>query len=301
MVNRVQRLVHPAKVGHAGTLDPLATGVLVVCLGQATKLIPYVQRMPKQYKACFLLGKRSASHDLETPLETQTNAARPSASQIESVLPRLVGRIKQTPPAYSAVKVRGQRAYKLARQDEQVGIAPRTVRVDSLCILSYQYPRLELRIRCGGGTYIRSLGVDLAAMLDTSAVMSALLREAVGDYRIGDATGVENLGSPMIRSEILSPLTAVADLRRARLCDAEVQDIRHGRVIMHRPESSPPTPLWCAQARRRISSDAAAAPDPPGGPADEIAGVDADGNLVALLREKQPGALAPVRVFAQSE
>jgi len=115
-VNRVQRLVRPHKVGHAGTLDPLATGVLVVCLGRATRLIPYIQQMPKAYQATFLLGRTSASDDIETEVTELTNNHVPSLAEIEFALPQFVGRIDQVPPAYSAVKIAGQRAYALARR-----------------------------------------------------------------------------------------------------------------------------------------------------------------------------------------
>src|SRR5437868_5550844 len=120
VVNRLQRLVRPAKVGHAGTLDPLATGVLVVCLGQATRLIEYVQQMPKTYHGTFLLGRESDTEDIEGDVKELPNAPRPSRAEIDAALPQFVGRIEQRPPAYSALKVGGERAYDKARRGEAV-------------------------------------------------------------------------------------------------------------------------------------------------------------------------------------
>ncbi|MEM9658575.1 MAG: tRNA pseudouridine(55) synthase TruB, partial [Planctomycetota bacterium] len=148
-VNRVARAIRPTKAGHAGTLDPLATGVLLVCVGPATKLIEPIHRMPKQYLATFLLGRRSASDDLETDVEIDPDAPRPPKGMVEAMLSNFVGRIEQTPPAYSAVKLRGKRAYKMARQGIEVQPPPRSVRVDSLSIVRYEYPELELYVQCG--------------------------------------------------------------------------------------------------------------------------------------------------------
>src|SRR5215213_4779856 len=125
-VDRVERLVRPAKAGHAGTLDPLATGVLVICVGQATRLIRFVQRMPKRYRATFLLGYSSESDDTEREVVAIPNAVVPTRSMIDFVLPQFLGEIQQRPPAYSAIKVAGRRAYKLARRGKEVELAART-------------------------------------------------------------------------------------------------------------------------------------------------------------------------------
>ena len=168
-VNRVERLFGKVKCGHAGTLDPLATGVLVICVGPATRLIQYVQRLPKQYRAVFQLGRESVTDDVEGEVELVAGAPEPTRAEIEAALPQFLGDILQRPPAHSAIKVDGQRAYDLARRGEEFELPARTISIYRLEVLRYEYPELELAIECGSGTYVRSLGRDLAAALGTAA------------------------------------------------------------------------------------------------------------------------------------
>ena len=175
-VNVVQRLARPAKVGHAGTLDPLADGVLVVGVGSATRLLEYVQQMRKRYVGTFLLGRSSPTEDTEGQVTECPDAPVPTLDEIGSAAARWTGRIAQRPPAFSALKVAGRRAYDLARRGKLPQLAPRPVDVFQIEIRRYQYPELVLNVECGGGTYIRSLGRDLAESLGTAAVMSALTR-----------------------------------------------------------------------------------------------------------------------------
>src|SRR5262245_7182097 len=154
VVNRVQRLVRPLKVGHAGTLDPLATGVLVVAIGQATRLVEYLQRLPKTYQGTFLLGRTSDTEDIEGTVIELTDTSIPTEQQIQGALPQFLGTIDQTPPAYSALKVSGQRSYDLARRGQAVDLAARPVEIHDLQLVRFAYPELELLIRCGSGTYI---------------------------------------------------------------------------------------------------------------------------------------------------
>ena len=155
---RVERLLRPVKVGHAGTLDPLAEGVLVACLGPATRLIEHVQRMPKEYRATFLVGRRSPSDDVDSEVELLVDPPTPTRAEIESLLPRFTGVIEQRPPAFSAVKIDGQRAYKLARRGREVETSLRKVEVYEILLERYDYPEVELSIRCSSGTYVRSIG-----------------------------------------------------------------------------------------------------------------------------------------------
>ncbi len=141
-LNHVSRLLKPRKVGHAGTLDPIASGVLVVCIGSATRLIEMVHAWPKEYIATFQLGQSSPSDDTETECTPMANAPIPSRAEIEAVLPRFLGEISQVPPAFSAVKVNGQRAYHVARKGKTVELTARPVQIDELEIVDYQYPRL---------------------------------------------------------------------------------------------------------------------------------------------------------------
>src|SRR5437763_8405087 len=161
VVDRVARLVPLAKVGHAGTLDPLASGVLVVCIGPATRLVEMVQRLPKSYRTVVLLGARSDTLDAEGRIEPAANPGIPSRLDIERAVSPLVGEVDQMPPDYSALKVGGRRAYDLARAGRPVELAPRRVRIDRIVVLHYDWPRLELAIDCGSGTYIRSIARDV--------------------------------------------------------------------------------------------------------------------------------------------
>jgi len=274
VVNRVQGLVRPAKAGHAGTLDPLATGVLVVCVGPATRLISYVQQMPKIYRATFLLGGTSQSDDTETEIVQLEHAAKPTLLEIQAQLPQFLGSIQQRPPAFSALKIKGQRAYKLARQGEIVKLEPRTVEIYALEVDAYEYPELQLTIRCGSGTYVRSVGRDLAESLGTGAVMSGLTRTAIGDFCVEDALDVEQLHSELVESNCIAPLAAVADLPRLKLSDSQWGELRHGRLIS------------VEESGVVLKSSE-----------EVFVAVNASGQLVAIVREKRPGLLGAVNNF----
>src|SRR5262245_11242648 len=163
-INRIERqLPRGVKIGHTGTLDPLATGVLVVCLGRATRLAEYVQAMAKTYRSTFLLGARSDSDDTDgrvTPA-VPPEFVPPSLAEVQVQLQSLVGEIEQVPPAHSAVKTGGQRAYQIARAGDSVDLSSRRVTIHGIDVLSYSWPNLEVEVRCGKGTYIRSLARDL--------------------------------------------------------------------------------------------------------------------------------------------
>lgn len=267
VVDIVQRLVRPAKAGHAGTLDPLASGVLVVCVGAGTRLIEYVQRMPKRYTGTFLLGRRSPTEDIEGEVELLPNAPRPALAEIEAAAVALTGEILQRPPAFSALKVAGQRAYDLARAGREVELAARPIAVHRLAVARYEYPELVLEIECGSGTYVRSLGRDLAERLGTGAVMSALVRTAIGGFRLEDACDAERL-TPQDLPQHLLPLARAVDLLPAvTLSPAEIARIRQGLSI------SPPQPVEAA----------------------ELAAFDALGRLVAILTPRGDGSLGPSR------
>lgn len=238
VVNRVQRLVRPEKVGHAGTLDPLATGVLVVAIGWATRLTEFVQRLPKRYVGTFLLGCHSDTEDTEGTVVEISDPPRPSRAEILAALPNFVGEIQQVPPAYSALKVQGRRAYALARAGQSVELAPRLIRIYELSLLDYAYPALKLEIECGSGTYVRSLGRDLAESLGTAAVMSALRRTAIGPFRIEAACDVGELTGRNLSERLLPATWALADRPRLVLSPAEVTRVRQGQSIPNRAPSA---------------------------------------------------------------
>lgn len=178
------------KIGHAGTLDPLADGVIVAAVNRATKLISYVQQQPKTYLATFQLGAESDSEDIETDLRFLHAPPQPEETDILRILPDFTGEILQMPPLYSALKLNGKRAYALARKGHEITLAPRPVMIYDLELADYCYPFLKLKIVCGSGTYIRSLGRDIAKKLGTAAVMAALTRTAVGVFRLEDALAI---------------------------------------------------------------------------------------------------------------
>jgi len=230
-VNIVQRLARPLKVGHAGTLDPAAQGVLVVCIGQATRLIPFIQELPKSYAATFLLGRSSPTDDLEAEVTPFEGGSIPTLEAVRAALPRFVGRIEQRPPVYSAVKIGGRRAYDLARRGKTVELAPRTVEVHRIDLLRYDYPELELSIECGSGTYIRALGRDLAIALGTRAVMAALLRAAIGDFRVEQAVDPRTLRHDNWRACLHPARAAVRHLPTLRPPADDLRRLRNGGTI----------------------------------------------------------------------
>lgn len=268
VVDHVQRLVRPGKAGHAGTLDPLATGVLVVCVGAATRLTEYVQQMPKHYTGTFLLGRQSPTEDIEGPVTELDHPPQPTQDQISAAARAMVGQIQQRPPAFSALKVAGRRAYDLARQGGQVNLEPRPITIYRLEVASYQYPDLTLDIECSSGTYVRSLGRDLAESLGTGAVMASLMRTAVGGFRIERAVSMEQLTTEHWTEYLEPMLRAVEGLPRVELSAEEAQRIRRGLTI----------------ARQSLAPEAG-----------ELAAVDGAGRLVAILSPRGPGVLGPVR------
>lgn len=232
VVNVVQRLVdRKTRVGHAGTLDPLAQGVLVVPVGAATRLIEYVQQMPKTYRAEFLLGCRSDTEDTDGDVTHLESPPIPSEEQVRDAISPFVGVILQRPPAYSALRVDGKRAYDLARKGKQVELEPREIVVYGISVDGYDYPKLELTIECGSGTYVRSLGRDLADSLGTAAVMSALQRTAIGAFRVEEAMEPETLTRENLEGFLLPPTTAVSHLARITLDEDSVRRIQNGLTI----------------------------------------------------------------------
>ncbi len=193
------------KVGHAGALDPLASGVLVVAVGRATKLLGAVMRQPKEYEARVDLAAFSSTDDLEGEAQPVEVASPPTRERLLEALGRLTGEILQRPPAYSAVKIAGQRAYRLARRGVAVEPKPRPVVVHAIELLAYAWPQATLRIRCGKGVYIRSLARDLGALLGTGGRLAGLVRTAVGPYRLERAVPLDRIPSPLTQADLLAP------------------------------------------------------------------------------------------------
>ncbi len=203
---RIRRVTRGAKVGHAGTLDPLATGVLVVCLGRATKSIAALMATEKRYRAEIDLSAFSTTDDAEgdrTPIDV---ACPPSRERIVDVIGGgFVGEIEQRPPAYSAVKIDGERAYRLARSGQSVVPSAKRVVVHAIDLVGYAWPRLVLDIRCGKGTYVRSIARDLGTAIGTGGMLSCLVRTAVGPYRLNDARSPDELPDEITPESLLPP------------------------------------------------------------------------------------------------
>ena len=198
--------VRRLKMGHAGTLDPLATGVLILCTGRKTKEIEQLQAHTKEYTATLQLGATTASFDLEHPVDGHYPTSHITLDLVQQVLPRFVGDIQQVPPAYSACKIGGGRAYQLKRQGEDVQLAPKTVRIDELELLWFDPEKMQMQIRvvCGKGTYIRSLGRDIGLALDSGAYLTQLTRTRVGDVRIEDCVDWDALPQ-WVEENVVSP------------------------------------------------------------------------------------------------
>lgn len=274
VVNRVQRLLPKGvKSGHAGTLDPLATGVLLVCIGPATRLVPLIHEHSKTYEGTFVLGRESDTDDIQGQLREVPVSGIITADDIRRLLPEFTGVISQVPPAYSAIKINGQRAHRIARRGGDVELAPRSITVSGMELTRFEFPEFSLRIDCGTGTYIRSLGRDLARRLGTAAVMARLIRTRVGPCRLPDASDVESLDPQSLARSLLSPLVVLGHLPRiclpvdpaGRLCCGQALD-------------------WPEEIDRHA----------------RVAVVNEAGTLLAIAGEKQ-GRLAPQIVFPMKE
>lgn len=172
------------KVGHAGTLDPLATGVLLLCTGKATKRIEELQKHTKEYEAEIMLGATTPSYDMEHPVNATFPYEHITKEMVENILAKFIGDIAQRPPLFSACKVDGKRAYDLARKGSDMELEPKQIRIDNIELLEYELPKIKIRVTCGKGTYIRSLARDIGEALQSGAYLTALTRTRVGEYKI---------------------------------------------------------------------------------------------------------------------
>ncbi len=242
VVNSVHRLLpRTVRIGHAGTLDPMATGVLVLCIDQATRLVPYVQELRKSYRAGFRLGCRSETDDSTGSIVETPDAPLPARDAIEAALAPFRGTIVQTPPQYSALRVAGKRAYDLARAGVAVDLAPRTVEVSRLELLACQGRDLEVEIDCSSGTYIRSIARDLGDALAVGGLMTRLVRTAVGPFTIESAVSLDWLARNSVREVLLPAAMCIGDHPRLVASDAQAAAIRQGvKVRMEAEIASAP-------------------------------------------------------------
>jgi tRNA pseudouridine55 synthase len=218
------------KVGHAGTLDPLATGVLVLAVAHATRLIGYVQAMPKVYRTRIRLGATSDTDDADGTVTPNPAAGPVDEPAVREALDRLVGEIEQVPPAYSAARVEGRRAYDLARGGADVTLAPRRVRIDRIDLREYAWPELELDVHCGKGTYIRSIARDLGAAVGVGGYVTVLRRLRVGPFAVEEAVRLD-ADAELARGKLLPMTAAVSGLPVVRVAADEVRRLRHGQAV----------------------------------------------------------------------
>lgn len=203
LVNKVRYLikcqlnVKKFKIGHAGTLDPLATGVLIVCTGKATKRIEEMQYKTKEYVATLKLGATTPSFDLEKEIDATYPTEHITREMVEETLPRFLGEIWQVPPTFSAVKVNGKRAYDYARKGTEVELKPKLLVIDEIELLDCSLPEITIRVVCSKGTYIRALARDIGLALNSGAHLTALRRTKVGDFRVEDCLSIEQFQTMM--------------------------------------------------------------------------------------------------------
>jgi len=276
------------KVGHCGTLDPMAVGVLVIGVGPSTRLVTRIQQYRKAYRGSFVLGRTTTTDDVTGKIvqEVTIDPGRVNESSMRDLLTGFTGRISQVPPAFSAVHVNGKRAYELARKGREVKMVPRTVEIFSIELTQYSdgaLPEFDLRIECGSGTYIRSIGRDIGQRLECGATMTALVRTDIGPFRIQDAVPLGELDQDNIGSHLQAPSMGVRHLP-LRMMDAEEtlrilngRDIPRGRIL--------PAPLSSGS-----SADS-----------ESVALMNAEGILVAIaVNGRVPGTLKPDTVFYRS-
>lgn len=193
IVKKVRNVLRIKKIGHAGTLDPLATGLLILCTGKFTKSIDQIQAQEKEYTGTITLGHTTPSFDLETEIENPQPFAHLTETEITAAAASFVGKIEQIPPIYSAVKVNGKRAYTLARSGQEAEIKAKQVEIKAFEITRFELPEVDFKVICSKGTYIRSLARDLGEKLGCGAYLSKLVRTRIGEYKLENALTVEDI------------------------------------------------------------------------------------------------------------
>jgi tRNA pseudouridine55 synthase len=228
--------------------------------------------LPKRYLATFLLGRTSTTEDIEGEITELIDPPQPALEAVHTAAAGMIGETLQRPPAFSALKVQGKRAYALARQGHEVALAPRPITIHCIEVVDYAYPQLTLEVECGSGTYIRSLGRDLAEQLGTGAVMSALQRTSIGNFRIDDAIDPLGLGEATIEQRLIPAARAVAHLPAVELTSQQVTKLRYGQPV---------SGIECTDD----------------GP---IAAVDSTGRLTAILRGTDLNSFRSERFFSDT-
>lgn len=242
-LNKIKWLLRPEKIGHAGTLDPLATGVLPVALGEGTKCINLLMDAKKTYEFTVTFGERRSTDDAEGEV-VATSDHIPTGAEIEALLPQFTGPIQQVPPAYSAIKVNGERAYALARAGEAVELASREVTIHALALLGLEGAQAHFRAQVSKGTYIRSLGRDIAQAAGAEGYISRLHRAAVGPFHDTDAISLDFLEKTDHKTAPILPLTtALDDIPVLAVDGGQLAKLRHGQSVALTTPMPPAEPL----------------------------------------------------------
>ncbi len=241
VVARVRKVLRQKRVGHTGTLDPMASGVLPICIGQATRVAEYLSESGKAYQAEITFGVTTDTYDTEGNVLQTTDTSTLTQTRIEEILPAFLGPQMQQPPRYSAIKIQGQPAYQLARAGEEVVLAARPIEILQLKILTWHCPRLTLSIECTKGTYIRSLAYDLGEKSGYGAYLTALVRTRSGPFLLADSITLEQLATSFEQEEVAQYLfpadSALQSYPALHLDTATAQRVLHGNAFSH--ESTP--------------------------------------------------------------
>ena len=227
VVNEIRRRFGTKRVGHAGTLDPLATGVLVVAVGPATRFLQYLPLEPKRYLADIRFGYATETYDREGAVVSEAPVPEDLAAQLDRIRPQFLGLVRQIPPMYSAVKVGGKRLYAYARSGQQVARDPRTVHISTFDVLSVDGPDVKVLVECSGGTYVRTFANDLGATIGCGAHLSGLVREGVGRFRLQDTVPLA-AAKP---SNLIPLASALLPMPILSLSEEETRHVREGRQI----------------------------------------------------------------------
>ena len=228
VVNRVRRRFNTRRVGHSGTLDPMATGLLVIAVGPATRFLQYLPLEPKEYVGTFAFGRTTETFDAEGATTTESEVPANLVEQIEQHLPTFRGLIQQVPPMYSAVKLNGKALYTYARKGEDIEREPRTVHISEFALLASDGIHAEFRIRCSGGTYVRTLGHDLGQAIGCGAHMTKLTRTEVGRFKLDSSLDLDGI----MPNDLISLRDALVPAPMIELDEKQVQSIREGRTVM---------------------------------------------------------------------
>lgn len=276
VVARVRRLLHIKRVGHAGTLDPAATGVLPVCVGQATRMVEYLSDSGKAYRATIHFGINTTTYDAEGEVTSQCEVPHDlDQSTIASILPQFIGTIQQRPPIYSALKRDGKKLYELARAGIAIEIEPRPIFIASITIVKWESPLLTIAVECGKGTYIRSLAYDMGQVLGIGGHLSALERTRVATFTTKNSISIADL-EVAIETNSWQPKVyavdeAVLHLPAIIVNTLNEQRIRQGLPLQLQPKSQTPLPL--------------------------LRSYSTDGRFIALLEQSSPSQWHPAKVF----